>query len=907
MNVRKTVKKIVALGTGATMVGATILGAAAYDLADYPSPFIADGVFDGSIVVGERAEAQDILGSIDIAASLQALSVSKQAIQVPGQSGQVSLEGDAYKLESSSDRLELREEIGNVVDTIMESNLAGLKSGHISTSEGETDYQQYLRFVDGTNLQDMGVNFVENDDNEMDDFLVIEADKPFMEWEIQFPEGLESSRVTTTDTTTGTDLEDLDDKSFNILGTDFTIVDADVSATGTSFSMTLMGGSLSDTLREGETKTYTLEGVEYEVTLIFVSDPQSTGGSVEAKFMVNGEVTPAMGEGDTETVSGGIQIGVRDILANARDGLASFFLGANKVELTDANTSTTTTFEGNIKINNENINDGDVEVQGQFTDSTNTVYEITSIKYRLTMKADSGSVAYIPAGAGVKEFMDKPESLISDSLDLRYEGIEEVETAEFRVDSKGDDEYELTFTNILGQTYENVPYVSYEGGTWKFGSADDELIFVEAKNSTPWSGAAAPSAGVIGRQDYFIVSDARVAADKDKSVTNVLRYEDYDSSSRTLEFEDLATGGTVVVTVSTTGTGNLIVGGNTYAVTVNQTTHRTPLITVDLDGDSAYNDKVTITSWGGAYVDIANLVEQNATTNGDLSSVAHLQTMVGNGLDIEDGANWVEATGRRVVSLLTVDDSRFDTTGTDETMNWSVQTAANNEVDLSFGSSSVTGPHITAGSEYSKFEFTTMAGDDDHQIGMTDYGIYIDEYNPSGSSTPNELVLEIPEMQRLAQVFVTLGSVEVVEGGSGATTDVVNPISVGLAVLDSDAPAIGTENMIVVGGPCVNTVAAELMGNPADCTAGFTAGKAMIKSYEENGNVAILVAGMNAEDTVGASYVLSNYDDYAAFQGEEVEVVVPDLSNIVVQAVTPTMEDDMDDDAEDMGDDMDDA
>ena len=47
-------------------------------------------------------------------------------------------------------------------------------------------------------------------------------------------------------------------------------------------------GDVSTTMREGETKTFTLAGIEYEITLIFVSDPNS--GTAEAKFMVNGEV-----------------------------------------------------------------------------------------------------------------------------------------------------------------------------------------------------------------------------------------------------------------------------------------------------------------------------------------------------------------------------------------------------------------------------------------------------------------------------------------------------------------------------------------------------------------------------------------------------------------------------------------
>ena len=80
MEVRKTIKKMVALGTGMTMVGATLFGAAAAGLADYPSPmFIKDGQFDGVIVVGDNAASSDVVGSVDIAFALQAASVSEDA------------------------------------------------------------------------------------------------------------------------------------------------------------------------------------------------------------------------------------------------------------------------------------------------------------------------------------------------------------------------------------------------------------------------------------------------------------------------------------------------------------------------------------------------------------------------------------------------------------------------------------------------------------------------------------------------------------------------------------------------------------------------------------------------------------------------------------------------------------
>ncbi|MBD3355283.1 hypothetical protein GF361_04835, partial [Candidatus Woesearchaeota archaeon] len=66
----KTIKKIVALATGATMLGATMMGAMAADLADYPAPFVEGCSFSGALVIGEDAATSDVAGAVDIASSL---------------------------------------------------------------------------------------------------------------------------------------------------------------------------------------------------------------------------------------------------------------------------------------------------------------------------------------------------------------------------------------------------------------------------------------------------------------------------------------------------------------------------------------------------------------------------------------------------------------------------------------------------------------------------------------------------------------------------------------------------------------------------------------------------------------------------------------------------------------------
>jgi len=178
---------------------------------------------------------------------------------------------------------------------------------------------------------------------------------------------------------------------------------------------------------------------------------------------------------------------------------------------------------------------------------------------------------------------------------------------------------------------------------------------------------------------------------------------------------------------------------------------------------------------------------------------------------------------------------------------------------------------------------TNISGLDEDQ--RTAYGIEL--LDPKSGSSSDEYDMRIPKDQLKANVVILPGD-SAVAGGVSGTYDKVMPISVGIGVLDTNAQAGlgGSTPYIVVGGPCANDVAAELMGNPENCAEGFVAGEAKIKWYEEQN--ALLVAGYNPDDTVGASRVVANYDDYSsAFAAgkTEIKVSVPTLNSIQVETV----------------------
>src|SRR3989344_1624662 len=559
VNFNKAIKKIAAVTAGIGMLGATLTGAAgATMLENYPEPFVTDFQMNSLVVIGATAQTADVIGAANVLASLQRASADPVTAQdAPRGSGALSLSGDNFPFGDGANLLEIGERLGDVEQTISEFQLDALKGGVITTDEGSTEYNQYLRFKEANpnSIQGLLVTYGENDekDQKVGDFLFASESSnnitfAMFEYEIQFEEGLESDILfdatgSTTSTRRG-ELEDIEDEVFNILGVDYTFVDSDIDLVVGRVTLDFLGGDITDTMEEGEIRTYTIDGVDYEVELMIVSDAGKSGSDT-AKFKVNGEVTDELVDGETDTLSDGLQIGIRDILPNeaeevAGGDLVEFFLGANKISMTDIYTDST--YAQGVEVTEEDIEEGYVQIKGQSIGSGNGTFEIFSIKYRLLADARSGaSGIYVPPGHGLREFLDEPEGMLNANWDIRYEGLMDTGVTTVIIDSSGDDSYNLKFTNTAGNDY-NVPLAdnsNAEAAAFKLGedrdsSARNQLNFVEGfTNRTAFTNATM-TLGTwqarmrqihnINDDDMFIVSYMDNEWD-DTAVTQVLRYE----------------------------------------------------------------------------------------------------------------------------------------------------------------------------------------------------------------------------------------------------------------------------------------------------------------------------------------------------------------------------------------------
>lgn len=104
------------------------------------------------------------------------------------------------------------------------------------------------------------------------------------------------------------------------------------------------------------------------------------------------------------------------------------------------------------------------------------------------------------------------------------------------------------------------------------------------------------------------------------------------------------------------------------------------------------------------------------------------------------------------------------------------------------------------------------------------------------------------------------------------------------AKLASEIIDVNNQNMIVIGGPCANPVAAQLLGYPKDCMQGFGKGRALIKLFDNQKTISMVVAGANGWDTRRACRVLSDFAQYQdQFKGSEIEVAGTSFTDMTIK------------------------
>jgi hypothetical protein len=849
MNIRKAVKKIAALGTGVTLLGATMFGAAAADLSDYPSPlFVKNGTFDGVIVVGNAAASSDVIGSVDIATTLQASSVSKTAVSTSGKSATVTVEGDAVKIAKSTDPLNYDQQLNTPISTLTASDLDSLAEGSIRNNKGTFKYNQYITMPTSASV-------VYDKDPDRDDpafYLKIPSTSVVYEYRVTFPTALKS------DVDANSKLKDLDSKKITLLGKEYTIMNTLVTgaAGGQTLYMELLSGAIEDTLEEYTSKTYTFNGVDYEVELVGLSD----SGSVHVIMKVNGEVSDKLGEGQTYKLSDGTEIGVKSIFitdpARKSPSFAEFYLGASKIVLEESSNSDWAGLAGTDTVEYK-ADDTYAVVDFTGTDSTTAIsgtVEISEIGISWTTSEDF----FVPVGEALSGQLesDVKGNLFAENIDFKFAGVESAAADEIKLNPSST-KLRMTVNTKTSDSFTYDAMYAYDNGARAYELGTDATKKIVG------------TAATAGDVDVDLREKVWLSSDKYSHLIEIDRVE-----SDKVRFKNVASGATQEVTVASGGAiGSLILDGKEYKFSHDGT--GTVKFETGKDGSNDLNALGTDYHQTGV----------NTLTTGVVAGDALFYTK-------EEARVLLSGPVTATTTTIEIYEKELSdnnaVTDYDEGISIPVSAetfvigSGNDKIEVT-SDPTVVPSNAVAG--YVAVE--TWDSKDSWQTGTTMYGTSFEQ------ATDNEgkITLQYPKEEVSFAVYATSGVTKVSEAATGAdgeaVTETVNPIAVGTAKLDTEISSVSAQNMIVVGGPCANSVAAQLMGNPDPCYEGFEEGKAIIKLYENGGKVAMLVAGATALDTRRASRVLAEYDQYS-LSGMETEVVGTSttFSDTVVRAPT---------------------
>ena len=807
----------------------------AITLSDYPSPFLDNNKPDFTIIIGSEAAPADLLGAVDIASNLQAMAYSEQKL-----TGLTTYSvSDGVNLDFDTDLSYLNEYISksSITNGDFPNMLATLTFR--DDNDVEIDYSQSISL--GT---DTKFTFDQpNDDSEADPELVFNIDSTvngaFYTSKISF------------DTAINFTSSAVQGETIELFGKEYVI-----STETDDTNIVLYSSAVERSLSAGEETSITVADKSYEVKIIGFS---KSGSINQVVINVNGDVD-TINEEATKTV-GGLKILVKSISTwnSEADGLVTLILGSEKYTFTNGSKvvygDDNSDIDGTVVLFTGTIASGITDIQVQVTaDDTET--EDIQINKNFTD----------PVWNTFKFDFAGTSSPLNDENRVLFDfGIKSDKKSYLIWTDKNSNEKKVYFTygSSLADSKNNSIHV-YEGAV----AAEREYLFLAAADEKP------------GRmlKVYKIQADTSGSGDDYASFIDVMTNETYKTPKFTFGGTDNSTG--------------LSIGGKTYTVTINNSANGVSV---------TYNDGQTVVfpeleAANGAIIAFIGKVNLSVIGNNTLIYLPGEATWT---VDVDKYDGQVTLDNNNSVFINYNLDNNSD-------MFYPTELAgANTGVivlyesdDQSEHHSTIITTNLTSSSKVyfldASFSHNSSnkvenkdSSNDDLKYDFDYWGLY-GEYNKSDSSDAQYTYkLWYPDNQVYASIFISKLESTITSSFTGTTTDNIIEVGVGIAVLDSDYNyALGTDNLIVIGGPCVNTLAAVLMGNPDDCTAGFEEGKAVIKLYEhETGKASLLVAGYSATDTVVASRAVA-YNDIQVVSASQAEIIVENMTNYEI-AILP--------------------
>ncbi|MBW2965999.1 hypothetical protein KY342_02765 [Candidatus Woesearchaeota archaeon] len=814
----RAIKKIIALATGATMLGATIMGAMAADLADFPSPLlIKDTTFDADIVYGTNADPSDIMGLVDAVAAFSVIETESTVTSAD----EISAVGEAAKIETSTKKLTL----GSTRDNLTEIKTAGLDDddlpvvladGTFVADDGaEYDYEQTIKFNDSVAF----MHYSDSDFMDKEPALMVYRNKKleFLDYTLDFTKDVEADYTTANNN----EITDIEDQKLTILGKTYDITTAQNSS-AINVKLELMGGAISDVLEQGQTKTYTLNGKDYEVEVTYIG-----GTTSKVKFKVNGEVTDAKQEGQTVKLSDGTTLGVKEILEEEAGEVTAdqveFYLGAEKLTLQDT-TADILDAKDNVQLDDEEVDALYVDI-----DLTSVTGKIGIDKIILTWKPDD------------EIFVAKDHDVEFPGLrsfKISMEGFTTPTEESFKIQANGDDEIELSGVDLKSGT------VSFSIlGT---NGAEFDVIGGEGSGEKLITSNATDAANIIFDTDtdeYFVVADSSAEESYLIEVTDI-------DDTNGVDFKDVASG----TKYENKKNGTTFSIGD-ISVTINNAIETTNNFTLSRVATTTHFDRLYTKEGLTIYL-------PKETTGADATPLINLTTMPTSYILSIVEENRDETITAGVIQQISLGITSNKTEASIPTAQ-KANLSSTNYYEIGDTDEFIA---YVASDLGTKILYDKDPTQDTVEIiyhGGESYG------NIFVSETATEFTTAAGGTQKvLKKVTIPLAKSDddVLAVDSGMTKK--NYLLVG-------GPCANRATAKVLGSST----------SWPGCAEGFKEGVGRLLLKEMNSKVSMVVAGYSAVDTTRATRVLKNYGDYT-LSGDEVEVLGTTATPQTVRAVT---------------------
>ncbi len=847
-------KRISAIVASTIMAGMTFGFAAA---AAYPAPFISGGAANVAIVYGTGTGVNplDLVNAGYIQSNLQS--------KMGGSSGgDETVAGEAKSLNSGSNLLYLLDDLAENVATITKNDLPTvLADGKFLDDAGTTwEFEQTIAVgTSTTNRFSFG-----NSDNDFDDpalmlELATSTSSPMYTWTLNW------------DKATPLNASDSEGEELTLFGKTYTIgtsTDAD--------TLILLGGSGAETIYVGETVPVMVEDVTYQVTLNGLSSDATTVASIT----INGQ-TKTMTQGQTKTyVVDGKEIDVyaKTVFRTGDDGSghAEIELGADKLTFESGNA---------VQYGADNT-----DIEGTLVTIAGGVNAMT--KLQIAVAASDSDNNHVLVG---ESFTDP----VFGTLKLEFNSVSEGPTFTAEKDTGrtlielktgGNRELNVVLTDKAGTT-KTVPF-TFEGALKD--DASNPIVVVEGNNLTD--------------DDYFILNSGDY-----QHLMQVTKVNLASTTTSDIEFQDVFTGTKYLLENKDFTYGqNITINSQTYVVTNNTNsdgaaggfrvesadayanTHRDifPYLKLvageeyprlafayysainDATGDAidatgiTYNLPTGTVKFdlgvGGVRYSIDGAAATNLTAGGLHNlSVGNVTYQFGvNGLGVAN-------TTKNVTIVDGVDALSYPALLFVEDKN-----KADSEKYHAILVETTDGTY----SQLSNFVFLGGAASYDSQTwDNTKYTGYLTTYGTYALKDTTDTNVALGSLsygrdQMYANVYIAEASASITTGGTGGTGTLGDVL-----VKDTEVGNVATKNLIVVGGSCINSAAAALIGG-TKCGSSWTtatgvgSGQFIIKGYATSSitsKLALLVAGYEAADTANAATYLRTkaVDTSKAYKG----------------------------------------